>query len=208
MRPKKAFTLIAALKQKDYENAIRYGEKTIALKPGRFMHFFLGVAYFHSQKNEAAATQFELALEAIQKGQAASPSERAQVHKRLGLVRTRQKKYDLAIIQFNESLKLNPKQPDMFNTLAWTLVTCPDEVLRDPSKALKLAQQACRLTQSKHPVYLNTLAVAYVSLNNFSEAARISEKAVALAQAKGDHALAAKLQKQLDLIKKALAESK
>jgi tetratricopeptide (TPR) repeat protein len=122
------------------------------------------------------------------------------------LVRARQKKFDLAIIQFNESLKLDPKQPDMLNTLAWTLVTCPDEVLRDPSKALELAQQACRLTQSKHPVYLNTLAVAYISLNNFSEAVKISEKAVALAQAKGDQALVTKLRKQLDLIKRALAE--
>ncbi len=197
-----------ALKQKDYENAIRYGEKTIALKPGRFMHFFLGVAYFHSQKNEAAARQFELALESIQKGQAASPAERAQVHNRLGLVRARQKKFDLAIIQFNESLKLNPKQPGMLNALALALLVRPNQTLKDPSKALELAQQACALTQSRHPLYLSNLGLAYAELNNFSEAVKASEKAVALAQAKGDQTLATSLQQQLDLFKKALAESK
>jgi tetratricopeptide (TPR) repeat protein len=96
----------------------------------------------------------------------------------------------------------------MLNTLAWTLATCPNQALRDPSKALELAQQACALTQSKHPGHLNTLAVAYVRLKDFSEAVKISEKAVALAQAKGDQTLVTKLQKQLDLIKRALAESK
>jgi hypothetical protein len=71
-----------------------------------------------------------------------------------------------------------------------------------------LARQACELTQSKHPVYLNTLAVAYAILGNLSEAIKTSEKALALAQTKGDQALLTKLQKQLDLFKKALAESK
>ena len=131
-----------------------------------------------------------------------------QVHNKLGLLRARQKKFDLAIVQFKETLKLNPRQPDMLNTLAWTLATCPNQALKDPSKALELAQQACALTQSKHPVYLNTLAVAYATLNNFSEAVKTSERALAIAQAKGDEKLVTELQKQLDLFKKALAESK
>jgi hypothetical protein len=57
-------------------------------------------------------------------------------------------------------------------------------------------------------MHLNTLTVAYFTIKNYSEAVKTSEKAVALAQAKGDQALVAKLQKQLDLIKRALAESK
>ena len=190
-----------SLSQKDYGAAIAYGEKALALKPGRFMHFFLGVAYIQSKQNEAAARHFELALESIQKGQAASPSERVEAHNQLGLLRSRQKKFDLAIVQFNESLKLDPKQPDILDSLAWTLLTCPDEALRDPHKVFELAQKACMLTQSKHPGYLNTLAVAYAELGNFSEAIKTSEKALALARAKGDQALVANLFKQLDQIK-------
>ncbi len=56
--------------------------------------------------------------------------------------------------------------------------------------------------------YLHTLAVAYATLDNFSDAIEASEKALSLAQAKNDQALVNKLQKQLDQIKRALAESK
>jgi len=96
----------------------------------------------------------------------------------------------------------------MLNILAWILATCPNQALREPSKALELAQQACALTQSKHPGHLNTLAVAYATLKNFNEAVKTSEKALALAQAKGDQTLVTDLQKQLDRFKRALAESK
>ena len=198
-----------ALKQKDYENAIRYGEKALALKPGRFnVHHILGLAHIQSKQNEAAARQFELALEFVPKDQTDSLAIRVQVHNQLGLLRARQKKFDLAIIQFEETLKLNPKQPDMLNAFAQALLTCPNPALKDPSKALQLAQKACALTQSKHPVYLSTLAVAHATLNNLSEAVNISEKALVLAQAKGDKALVTKQQKQLYLIKRALAGSK
>jgi tetratricopeptide (TPR) repeat protein len=192
-----------ALKQKDYESAIRYGEKTIALKPGRLIHFFLGVAYLESKQNEAAAKQFELALEAIRNGETVSPSEYAQVRNRLGLLRARQKEFDLAIVQFEESLNLNHNQPHILNALALALLLRPNQAPEDPPKALELAQQACRLTQSRNPEYLNTLAIAYATLDNLSEAVKTSEEALALARAKSDQALINKLQKQLDVIKEA-----
>ncbi len=197
-----------ALKQKDYGNAVRYGEKAIALKPGRFIHYFLGVAYAKNKQNEAAARQFELALEFIRKDETTSLANRVQVHNRLGLLRARQKKFDLAIVQFKETLKLNPKQPAMLNAFGLALLARPNQAPEDPSKALELARQACGLTQSKHPEYLHTLAVAYATLDNFSEAVKASEKALSLAQTKDDQALVNELQKQLDQIKRALAESK
>ena len=196
------------IKQKDYVNAVRYGEKAIALKPGRFMHYFLGLAYSRTKQNEAAAEQFELALEFAIKDQNTSLANRVLIHNQLGLVRARQKKFGLAIVQFKESLKINPKQPRMLDSYALALLLRADSKPKDISKALELAQQACQLTRSKHPDYLNTLAIAYAMGNNFSEAIKTSGKALALAQAKGHRALINKIQKQLDMIKKTLAESK
>jgi Flp pilus assembly protein TadD len=197
-----------ALNQKDYRNAIHYGEKALALKPGVFkVHYNLGVAYSQTKQNEEAARQFELVLEFMPKDQTVSLAKRVQVHKQLGLVRAKQNKFDLAIVQLQEALKLNPRQPEVLNTLAWTLATCPNRTLRDPPKALELARQACALTQLKDPQYLNTLAVAYATLKNFGEAIKTSEGALALAQAKGDQTLVINLQKQLDLFKRALADS-
>ena len=68
----------AALKQKDYGSAVRYGEKAIALKPGRVAHFLLGVAYSKNKQNEAAARQFELALEFIRKDKTTSLANRVR----------------------------------------------------------------------------------------------------------------------------------
>ena len=166
-----------AIKQKDYGNAILFGEKALALRPGRFeVHHNLGLAYSNSKQDEAALKQFELALEFMPKDQT---------------------------VPLHESV-------EVLNCLAWALVTCPNQALRDPSKALELAQKACALTPPKHPQYpkyLNTLAVAHAALNNFSEAVKITEKALALARAQGRQASVINLQKHLDLFREALAES-
>jgi arylsulfatase A-like enzyme/Tfp pilus assembly protein PilF len=202
-----------ALQQKDYKAAVRYGEKALELeKSGSFkfyvsFHFNLALAYAQIQQNEAAAKQFELILNFVPKDQKSFLTRRVQVHNQLGALRSRQKKFDLAIAQFKESLKLDPKQPGVLNTLAQTLLNCPNKALRDPYKAVELASQACRLTRSEDPMHLNTLTVAYFTIKNYSEAVKTSEKALALAKAAGDHTLAAKLQEQLELIKRTWAGS-
>ena len=114
-----------ALKQQDYKSAIYFGEKAVALEPNRFkLHNNLGLAYFQIKQDEAAARHFELALEFVSEDQTDSLDARVQVHYQLGLVRSRQKKFDLAIVQYKEGLRLNPKQPDMLNAFC-LLYTSP-----------------------------------------------------------------------------------
>ena len=198
-----------ALKQQDYKSAIYFGKKAVVLEPNRSkLHNNLGLAYFQTKQDEAAARHFKLALEFMPEDQTDSLEMRVQVYNQLGLLRSRQKKFDLAIVQFKESLRLDPKQPAILNSLAQALLSCRNPAIRNPSKALELAQQACKLTQSNEPEYLSTLAVACATLGNLSGAVDILENALVLAQAKRDQALLDKLQKQLDLIKRALAGSK
>jgi len=167
------------VRQEDYASAIRYGEKALALKSGLF-----------------------------------------RVHYNLGLAYSETQQHDEAVKQFELALASMPRDQtvspyqvvEVLNSLAWALLTCPNQALRDPAKALELAQKACSLTPSQHPQYpkyLNTLAVAHARLNNFSEAVKFSEKALALAQAQGSpEKIIINLQKQLALFKKTLAESK
>jgi arylsulfatase A-like enzyme/Tfp pilus assembly protein PilF len=167
------------VQQEDYASAIRYGEKALVLKSGLF-----------------------------------------RVHHNLGLAYSRTQQHDEAVKQFELALEsmhkdqtVSPYQvAEVLNSLAWALVTCPNQELWDPAKALELSQKACSLTPSQHPQYpkyLNTLAVAHARLDNFSEAVKLSEKALALAQAQGSpEKIIINLQKQLALFKKALAESK
>jgi arylsulfatase A-like enzyme len=158
---------------------------------------------------------YKSSIHYMKKAIAIKPPGSSKDHYTLGIAYFECKQNKLSIKHFELALEFVIKERistiehvQVLNALAWALLTCPDQAIRNPSKALKLARQACGLTESKRPLYLNTLAVAYAENNNLSEAIKISEKALALAQTKGDQALVTKLQKQLDVIKKALAESK
>ena len=200
-----------AIRQKDYRSAIRYGEKALALEdPSKLFanfHFSLASAYAQTNQIEEAAGHLELILKSAPRDQEPLLTKRVQIHNELGSLRNKQKKFDLAIAQFKESVKLNPEQPGILHTLAQILLHSPDLTLRDPYKAVELALQACEQTQSRDPRYLNTLAVAYFTIGNYSGAVKSSEEAAALARAQGDQELVARLQKQLDLIERVWAES-
>ncbi len=190
------------LKQKDYKKAIDYGEKALALKPDDFhAHEQLAFAYSFDLQDEAAAKQYELAMKFMPQDQLDFLATRVRLLYQLGMTRARQGKFDLAIVQFNEALKLNPNDSILLNSLASLLLDCPNQELRDPPRALELAQQACALTQLKHPLFLKTLALAYAELGNFNNAVNTTESALALARSMGNQALVAELQEQLDRFK-------
>jgi Zn-dependent protease with chaperone function len=68
-------------------------------------------------------------------------------------------KYSDAKAIYERILELDSKQPTALNNLAWLLATVPDDKLKDPKKALTLAQKAVGLERS--PTFLDTLAEAY-----------------------------------------------
>ncbi len=201
-----------AIGQKDYKSAIGYGEKALALEdPSKLFaefHFTLASAYAKTNQIEAAAEHLELILKSARRDQAPAMAKRVQIHNELGGLRKRQKRFGLAVTQFKESLKLNPKQPGILHVLALMMLDSPDPLLRNTREAVEYARQACEQTQSRDPRYLNTLAVAYHAVGNYRGAVQAAEEAVALARAKGDRELAARLQKQLDMIVRVWADSR
>ena len=198
-----------ALKQKDYKNVIYYGEQALKVKMGNFdLHQMLGFAYSEVKQYEVAAKHYKLGLKFAEKDETDSLTKRVQLHNQLGMMRSKQKKFGPAIAQFKESIKLDGKQPAILNFYAQALLTSRDPAIVNNSKALKLAQQACNLTGHKSPTYMGTLAVAYATVGNLLEAAKISEKALQLAMTTGDRGLIAKQQRQLAVIKGALARPK
>lgn len=196
-----------AIQQKDFNNAIRFGKMALKIKPESFnIHNIMGLAYFQLKQDDDAARHFLLALRYMPKDQENPVQARVQIHNQLGLLYNRQKNYKPAMVHFQESLKLDEKQPSIFNSYAMALLTCTDPALKDPVKAVKLAQQACVITKSEIPEYLGTLAVAYATVGNLSDAEKVSERALSLAKEKGDKVLIAKQQKQLFLIRQELAK--
>jgi len=87
------------------------------------------------------------------------------------------------------------------NNLAWILATYKESGLREPDEAIRLAEQACKLTDYKKPDLLDTLAVAYASASRFPEAVNTAEKAMELAVSYQQKQLSEAIRKRLLLFK-------
>jgi tetratricopeptide (TPR) repeat protein len=83
--------------------------------------------------------------------------------------------------------------------LAWMLATWPDASIRDGNMAVALAEKANGLTHGADPQVLRTLAAAYAETSRFAEAVSTAKKALALATAQSNAALANELQNEIDL---------
>lgn len=64
------------------------------------------------------------------------------------------------------------------NNLAWLLATCPDDSVRRPSEAVRLAVQACKLTKWSSSGELDTLAAACAAASEWLDAARWQQAAI------------------------------
>jgi tetratricopeptide (TPR) repeat protein len=100
---------------------------------------------------------------------------------------------------YETAIKLSPDSPEALNALAWLLATTPDAQLRNGTRAVLLAEQACRLTDFKQPLLVSTLAAAYAEAGRFDEAVQTAGKAVALAMAENQPDLAKRNQELLEL---------
>ena len=105
-----------------------------------------------------------------------------------------------AALHLEEALRLNPDLPAAsLNDLAWVLATSGQAEQRDPDRALRFAERACKLTDYKVTVMVGTLAAAYAAAGRFLEAVKTAEMACARATASGDEVLLRKNQELLEL---------
>lgn len=87
-------------------------------------------------------------------------------------------KHAESITDYEAALKLNSKSDGILNNLAWVLATSPQDDIRDGKKAIKLATDACKVTQYNAPHILSTLAASYAEDGNFEDAVKWSTEAV------------------------------
>ena len=103
-------------------------------------------------------------------------------------------KHKEAIADYNKAMKIRSKSAGLLNNLAWVLATSPVDELRDGRRAVKLATEACKLTDYKAPHIISTLAAAYAEVGNFSQAVNWAKKGLEVADEKTKEPL----QKELD----------
>lgn len=91
-------------------------------------------------------------------------------HGALAFVYLQMKNDAQAVVELKKVLELKPDVPMAENNLAWIYATSEDHKLRNPSEALRLAQQAVKTSPQPNPAFIDTLAEALLINGKADEA--------------------------------------
>ncbi len=150
-----------------YETLLR---DTLAKNPSAAVaHLNLGHVLQEQGRLEQAVTHFQ---EVVRLGPDAH-----KAHNNLGFVLERLGQIEDAVRHYRASIALDDRLPDPFNNLAWLLSTHADAKVRDGAEAVSLAERAVRLTGSRNPHFLDTLAAAYAEVGRYQEAIQTAQQA-------------------------------
>jgi tetratricopeptide (TPR) repeat protein len=123
----------------------------------------------------------------------------ADFHYKLGSAFRQTGRAAEAISQYEKSLQILPQYVQAASSLAWMLATAPDASLRNGARAVQLALLADRLSGGQDPKNIGVLAAAHAETGDFPKAAATARRALQLAAAESDSALAGALRAQLAL---------
>ena len=73
------------------------------------------------------------------------------------------------------------EEHDLYNNFAWLQATAPDDSVRDPDAAARLARRAIELSPAPNPYYYGTLAAASAAQGDFASALSNVQRALELA---------------------------
>lgn len=132
-----------------------------------------GIVYQKMNRLDESIRDFTAALK-IDPGYADALGNRAYTYRLKG-------EYQNAVADLEKAISIRPGVYEALNDLAWLLATAKSDSTRDAARSLKLAKQACEISQYKQWNALDTLAAAYAENGDFAEAATWLRAAVDLA---------------------------
>lgn len=135
--------------QGELDRAQEFMDRAAELDPGRAQ---IKVKRANNLIQRGQIAQAEVLLKEALAARADQPTALAQ----LGLVHLMKGDDAQAVQDFQRSLELDPKQPQVLNNLAWLAVHRPELGLAP--EAQSWAERACQLTQYGEPGHLDTLA--------------------------------------------------
>ena len=183
---------IAEAETGDMTNAVVHARLALALKPKwPEARGVLALALASLGQQDEAAAQYAQAIRE-------KPND-AKLHYCYAATLAIQGDARQAVNHYRRALTLKPDMVEALNNLAWILAAHPSEALRNGSKAVRLAERACELTEHREPLLLGTLAAAYAEAGRFGDAVKTAETARDVAAAAGLKDVAAKNSELLEL---------
>ena len=123
---------------------------------------------------------FKLNFTSLYLGQlAGNEDKKPQWYMAVGQLFAENGRYREAIASYEKALSLSPDNPDILNNYAWLLVTVPEKNLRDPAKAMDLAERAVEIKPGTGYI-LDTLALCLFMNGHKEKAIKTEEEAVAV----------------------------
>jgi tetratricopeptide (TPR) repeat protein len=173
-------------------DAIRHWEAALRIKPKYpELHYNLGILLQQAGRNSEAMEHYRAALD-INPGV-------AEAQYNLGTLLEQAGNVPETIRCYERALQLKPDFVEAQNSLARLLATISLSDGGAPSRAVALAQRACKLSGNRTAGYLDTLAIAYAATGRFDDAVATAQKAVDLARADGKTPAADEIQARLEL---------
>ena len=87
-------------------------------------------------------------------------------------------RYEDARRALDSAIHTDPSDTTSLNDLAWLLATAPEARVRNPHRAVSLAQKCCGLSHWTNAYSIDTLAAAYAAAGNFGQAVRYQQLAM------------------------------
>jgi tetratricopeptide (TPR) repeat protein len=150
--------------------------QAVALAPGDPM------ARLRLGSTLAQQRKFDEAIPHLEQVTASFPDDPG-AHRLLGQIYASQGKDALAVEKLERALSSMSEDPELLVQVAALLAGTRDASVRDPARALALAERAATLTSRQNPMVLSALALAQSELGRLPEAAATAREALGLARA-------------------------
>ncbi len=181
---------VLAHERRQHETAVQHFRQAVALRPGHFdAQLGLGTDLRQLGHHEKSLAPLRAAM-------SCRPGD-PRPYKRLAGALAALGRYGEAVAVLHLGTTRVPDDASIADRLAWILATCPAADIRDPARALDLAESACRRTRYRVARALDTKAAALAALQRYEEAIETAQSAADLARAGGDEELLTQIEQRL-----------
>jgi Flp pilus assembly protein TadD len=145
---------------------------------------------------QAAQGELAEATASFERALALDPND-LDAHRGLGRTYAMSRQDARAVPHLERALSAEPNDLVVLLPLAAILVEADDPMLRNPRRALELAERAVAVTSRRDPVPMELLAGALAASGRVADATGAAREALSLARAQGNAALASRLEMRL-----------